>query len=103
MYGHKWTSVHGVEVDKEGVWAKGLKGVSPREIADGLNLIVTGGDKWPPGTPEFRKLCLFGIDTPHQRAFQKQAMLCKGLPILPASKDFGKDAIKKIREKMNNG
>ncbi len=72
MYGHKWTSQHGVDVDKEGVWRKALTGVSPRQFADGLNLVVTEGDEWPPAAPVFRKLCLNGIDTPAQRAFKKQ-------------------------------
>jgi len=72
MYGHKWTSQHGVDVDKEGVWRKALTGVSPRQFADGLNLVVTEGDEWPPAAPVFRKLCLNGLDTPAQRAFKKQ-------------------------------
>ncbi len=72
MYGHKWTSQHSVEVDKEGVWRKALTGVSPRQFADGLNLVVTGGDEWPPAAPVFRKLCLNGLDTPAQRAFKKK-------------------------------
>jgi len=72
MYGHKWTSQHGVDVDKEGVWRKALTGVSPREFADGLNLVVTEGDEWPPAAPVFRKLCLNGLDTPAQRAFKNQ-------------------------------
>ena len=71
MYGHKWTSAHGVDVDSEGVWAKALTGVSPREMADGLNLVTTEGGEWPPGAPAFRKLCLNGIDTAAQRAFKE--------------------------------
>lgn len=72
MYGYKWTSQHGVDVDKEGVWEKALTGVSPREMADGFNLVLQEGKEWPPEAPVFRKLCLNGLDTPAQRAFKKQ-------------------------------
>jgi len=72
MYGYKWTSQHGVDVDKNDVWKKGLTGVSPREFADGLNIVVTEGEEWPPATPVFRKLCLHGLNTPAQKAFEKQ-------------------------------
>lgn len=33
-------------------------GVTPDQIADGLNRIATREDKWPPNAQEFRQLCL---------------------------------------------
>lgn len=98
MYGHKWTSAHGVDVDSEGVWSKALTGVSPRKIGEGMSLLTQKGEEWPPSAPQFRKMCLLGEDTPAQKAFKAQARMNKGLPILPATKEFARDQLKKIRE-----
>ena len=101
LFGHKWTSSYGADVDPDGVWRAALKGVSDDKVKEALNLVADSGAEWPPSAPEFRKLCVFGLDNREQAAFKKQAMMNKGLPIKPASIDFAKDAIKKARDKLN--
>lgn len=61
IYGHKWVSAYGESSDVEGAagtWAKGLSGVSPQQVADGLRACVASSDPWPPTLPEFRAMCL---------------------------------------------
>lgn len=55
IYGHRWTAGFGESDD--GTWAKGLRGMSPEQIAFGLSRCVERGDSWPPTLPEFRALC----------------------------------------------
>lgn len=57
MYGHKWTSQFGDEIDPNNVWAASLKGIMPEMVKHGLNQCVVLGLAWPPSAPEFRKLC----------------------------------------------
>lgn len=57
LYGHKWTSSHGDQVDPGNVWAACLRGVSTEQVRRGLNQCVVRGLEWPPSAPEFRKLC----------------------------------------------
>ena len=38
-----------------------MRGVSGRQIADGLNFCLTIYPEWPPGAAQFRSICL-GID-----------------------------------------
>lgn len=56
LYGHKWTSVHGLE-DESGVWGKALAGITPEQIAAGAKACTTSGNAWPPSAPEFRAMC----------------------------------------------
>lgn len=58
MFGHKWTSSYGAEVDPDRVWLATLDGVSADQIKTGLSRLRERGDEWPPSAPEFRKLCL---------------------------------------------
>jgi len=58
MFGHRWTASFGEKTDPDGVWIKVLAGVTPRQIADGLNAVLESGEKWPPSAPEFRAMCL---------------------------------------------
>ncbi len=57
MYGHKWVSSYGEEVDPDKVWAACLRGISPEQIKFGLNQCAVLGLEWPPSAPEFRALC----------------------------------------------
>lgn len=59
LYGHKWTSVHGLE-DTSGVWGKALSGVDKYQIAAGAKACALSGEPWPPSAPEFRGMCLEG-------------------------------------------
>lgn len=69
IYGHKWTSQYGEQDD--GTWLLGLSDVRPEAIRDGLEACIKSDDEWPPGVPEFRRMCLgkpkggkneFGLD-----------------------------------------
>lgn len=60
IYGHRWTSAYG-DNPNEGAaqtWAKGLGGIHPRQLADGLRNCLASADPWPPTLPEFRAMCL---------------------------------------------
>lgn len=62
IYGHRWTAPHGESPDAEsgsaGTWAKGLAGISGRQLGAGLEACIVRADPWPPTLPEFRALCL---------------------------------------------
>ena len=58
MYGHKFSSQYGETPDE--TWVTCLRGISGRQIADGLNACLTRFPEWPPGAVQFRSLC-FGI------------------------------------------
>lgn len=61
IYGHRWTSSYGDSTEQDGAagtWAKGLAGLTPAQVADGLRACVVRSDPWPPTLPEFRALCL---------------------------------------------
>ncbi|MHB0820110.1 hypothetical protein ACYCFK_17770 [Stutzerimonas stutzeri] len=58
LYGHKWASSFGADVDPDGIWAIALAGLQSNQISHGLASVVRMGNEWPPSAPEFRKLCL---------------------------------------------
>lgn len=60
MYGHRWTSNFGVSADMSHSWATVLKGITGKQIANGLNVLVEKGDEfdWPPPANVFRAMCL---------------------------------------------
>lgn len=61
IYGHRWTSSYGDSTEADGApgtWAKGLAGVTPAQLADGLKACITSSDPWPPTLPEFRAMCI---------------------------------------------
>lgn len=57
MYGHKWTSSHGEEIDPKNVWAAALRDLSESQIRAGLNSLAKSHFEWPPSVVEFRILC----------------------------------------------
>lgn len=61
IYGHRWTTSYGDDANPDGAagtWAKGLAGISPAQLADGLKACIASSDPWPPTLPEFRAMCL---------------------------------------------
>lgn len=66
IYGHAWTSVHDVSPnDDDGkltlsgdTWAKALIGVTPQQLADGLQACIAEGAEFPPAVGRFRGMCL---------------------------------------------
>ena len=57
LYGHKWVSSYGAEVDPDHVWAATLYGLTEVQIRHGMRQCVDQALDWPPSAPEFRKLC----------------------------------------------
>ena len=60
IYGSRWTSAYG-DNPNEGAaltWAKGLGGMRPQQLADGLRNCIASADPWPPTLPAFRAMCL---------------------------------------------
>lgn len=60
IYGHRWTAAYGENPDNGAgdTWAKGLAGVSPAQLAEGLKASIASADPWPPTLPDFRARCL---------------------------------------------
>jgi len=58
MFGHKWTSAYGDDVDPDRVWQACLADVSPERIRHGMSKLGRSGRDWPPAVPEFRNICL---------------------------------------------
>ena len=56
MYGHKWTSVHGLD-DGNGVWARAMGGVTGAQIAHGMQRCLDQKMEWPPSAPQFKSMC----------------------------------------------
>ncbi|WLD56904.1 hypothetical protein NFC81_09185 [Salinispirillum sp. LH 10-3-1] len=57
MYGHRWTSSYGTEIDPDKIWQACLRGVTPEQIKRGMNLLAQSGAEWPPSAPQFRAMC----------------------------------------------
>ena len=56
IFGHRWTSGFG-EAD-DGTWLAALRGLTPEQLVVGVHACIHGDFDWPPGLPEFRRLCL---------------------------------------------
>ena len=76
LYGHKWTSVHGL-ADESGNWGKVMGGITKHQLGAGVKAWTDAGNKWPPNAIELRELCLtgpsaLGLPTP-ERAWREAA------------------------------
>lgn len=58
LYGSRWSSQFGEQVDRTGQWTKTLWGVTRTQMAGALELMRTSGRAWPPTAPELRAMCL---------------------------------------------
>lgn len=58
MYGHKWTSSFGTDIDPGNVWSTVLRGLTKDDISNGFNKLVERTMEWPPSAPEFLNMCL---------------------------------------------
>lgn len=60
IYGARWGSGYDDSADSGAgeTWAKGLAGITPAQLADGLKACIASTDPWPPTLPEFRARCL---------------------------------------------
>lgn len=62
-WGHRWTSAQGdLPIDDHGrltvagaLWANGLRGLTERQVLDGLGRLAMSGNDWPPTLPELRR------------------------------------------------
>lgn len=55
-FGYLWTDQHGTE-DVGGSWARGLAGLTGKDIALGMTRLIDLGERRAPTLPEFRALC----------------------------------------------
>lgn len=62
MYGHKWVSSYGEEVDPDRVWAATLYNLDEAAIRKGMRACVDQRLEWPPSAPEFRDLCIGPVE-----------------------------------------
>lgn len=66
MYGHPWVSLNGVSPQHEDgrltvagdSWSKGLVGLTPAELAHGLEVCLAEGGEFAPNPGVFRRKCL---------------------------------------------
>jgi hypothetical protein len=57
MYGHRWSSSYGTEVDPARVWEAALSAVTDEQIKNGLRACVERNLEWPPTAPQFLSMC----------------------------------------------
>lgn len=67
MYGHKWESSYGAEVDPDGVWLAVCGDLTPVQIRAGMAACRDQCLTWPPSAPEFRGMCKPPTDWEHKR------------------------------------
>ncbi len=58
MFGHKWVSAYGADIDPTGIWLQCLEELQPAHIQYGIAVLKNSGLSWPPSAPEFRSMCL---------------------------------------------
>ena len=87
LYGHRWSSAYGEEVDPGNVWAAVLHGITEQQVRYGLRQCVEQGLDWPPTAPEFRQLCLGGRPS-WERAQVERADREAAAKALPAPFDY---------------
>lgn len=60
VYGHRWVSSFGADpaTGAGETWAKGLAGLTTRQIGAGVSACLASSEPWPPTLPEFRARCL---------------------------------------------
>jgi hypothetical protein len=79
IYGHKWTSIHGIE-DSSGNWAKIFGGVNKAQLAHGVRTWTQQGTdqaQWPPDAITLRDMCLSGsgsLDIPSPERAWREAV-----------------------------
>lgn len=83
LYGHRWVSSYGADVDPDNVWSATLYGITEAQIRAGMRRCVDLALDWPPAAPEFRKMCLGVSDAwEHQTEAYKAFAPDRSLPDL---------------------
>lgn len=59
IYGHRWISAYGADAQQGAgdAWARGLAGITARQLGVGIDACIVSADPWPPTLPQFRALC----------------------------------------------
>lgn len=68
LFPHRWTPALGIWApDNPAVntWRSTLKGLTPKQLARGIERVRLSGATFPPSAPEFRKLCIGDIPDEH--------------------------------------
>lgn len=108
LYGHKWTSAYGEEIDPDGAWRATLIGIPEELVRKGFSVLAKQGNEWPPSAPEFRKFCVGDQGEWQHRAVAAQDKLDAEQPkrleqkLSDEQKDFGKSQIALMRESLKN-
>lgn len=58
MFGSRWTSQYGSQIDPAKQWSKTLDGVTYAQMMQGVDVLRVSGAGWPPTAGEFRLMCL---------------------------------------------
>lgn len=103
MFGHKWVSSFGEDIDPDKVWLATLGGVSDEQVKAGLKRLADSGAEWPPSAPEFRNMCLNDGQHWEHKAFdliaaQTDAMLA--LPKPERNLNVGREALAEFKNKI---
>lgn len=109
LYGHKWVSSYGAEVDPDRVWGATLSGLSEPQVRQGMRQCVDQALEWPPSAPEFRRLCTGGA--PHweharvaaaDREYQGKHLLINHAGT-ESARDAGRRELNRMRSIMGMG
>ena len=107
MYGHKWTSSHGAEIDAGRVWEACLKGISHEQIKLGFNKIIAEKGKWgwPPSSTEFLELCDESepVQLAQHRAIEKADLIAKENRLTHGTQADRNKAARPFIDKMKEG
>ena len=106
LYGHKWVSSYGAEVDPDHVWAATLYGLTEVQIRHGMRQCVDQALDWPPSAPEFRKLCTdaSSVSWEHARiAAADREFRSRAIPDLRDNRDVGYRQLDAMRAALGMG
>ena len=98
MYGTRWTSSYGDDIDPDRVWTAALHGLDESQVRSGMRRCLERGLEWPPSAPEFRAMCVGPVDSwEHRRvAAEDEAWRRRALPDLN-QREREAEAIDRIR------
>ena len=106
LYGHKWVSSYGAEVDPDHVWSATLYGLTEPQIRHGMRQCVDQALDWPPSAPEFRKLCTdaSSVSWEHARiAAADREFRSRAIPDLRDNRDVGYRQLDAMRAALGMG
>lgn len=69
IYGNLFT--HPADSIDMTIWARAIKGLTPKQVERGLDLLIEEGRKFPPTAPEFRSLCRADESEQKEKLYQQ--------------------------------